>query len=447
MVVGGAIFGFIHLQNIAKNQHLPNYLLEHQLAQNRLNITTALREVGVSYLHINNGFWYKIIDENGEEHIIFVDVNNLAYLNISDDQLTILKEKISNSDVLAKNTFTPVSNYDLPENIQLFNSLYTPGALGNTHTLIKELQIKIKKGTATYAEYFLLAQAYEQRGDYKKRDQLRIKKCKFSEALCVEMAQVIIRGAVYDNSGDPIQGAKVFALSQSKYYAVLTDVNGLYKIKIEVADLEKIRIRAQKRNFSDGIANIQIATLKRESYQAPPIILGSAIKIVTLDLKNNTITGAGNEILEDGTVIITTEQSKYIIPKGTIVRKNGEQYKGIIEVYLYEFTIETVPESLMAVDTFDQVMGYAGDLMKTLGMPYIQFFTPAGEELHVFSSNPIRLIYRIYHMQELYDDYHGLHGPVTKEDMQFLADASVGGGYPIDREFLIRTNMIRFPAW
>jgi hypothetical protein len=71
---------------------------------------------------------------------------------------------------------------------------------------------------------------------------------------------------------------------------------------------------------------------------------------------------------------------------------------GDIDIYLYEFDNRTIPASLANIDTFDQVMGYAGNLMKSFGMPYIQFFTTDGKELFVQKSNPMALTYTIANM-------------------------------------------------
>ena len=121
----------------------------------------------------------------------------------------------------------------------------------------------------------------------------------------------------------------------------------------------------------------------------------------------------------------------------------------MVDVYLYEFTRDTVPDSLIEVDTFDQIMGYAGDLMKTFGMPYIQFFdTETDEELYVFSSSPMTITHQIYHMDLLYKNVDELYGPLTEDDMIFLVDKTEElGGYPIDRQFLINNELLKFPAW
>jgi hypothetical protein len=130
-----------------------------------------------------------------------------------------------------------------------------------------------------------------------------------------------------------------------------------------------------------------------------------------------------------------------------VVHRDGTPYTGIFDVYLYEFTRENPPENLMNVDTFDDVRGYAGNIMKSFGMPYIQFFTQGGEELHVLSSNPMRLTYRIADMEALRQNADGIYRPLTEDDMRLLIEASRGQPYRIDREFLIRYQLLNFPAF
>jgi hypothetical protein len=214
--------------------------------------------------------------------------------------------------------------------------------------------------------------------------------------------------------------------------------------------MEKIRIRATKRNFSDGFAEVAILTSAgaRKIYAVDDIHLETPITIVTVDYAHRTVTGEHNMFNPDGTVTIKTPRSTYQIPPGAIVGKDGVPYSsGPIDVYLYEFDKGRPPGSLMQLDTFDQVIGYAGNLMKTFGMPYIQFFTTDGVELEVRKSKPMVLTYHIANMQELRTNSDHIYQPLTESDMQFLVDASRGEPYRIDRQFLIKTNMLRFPAF
>jgi hypothetical protein len=82
-------------------------------------------------------------------------------------------------------------------------------------------------------------------------------------------------------------------------------------------------------------------------------------------------------------------------------------------------------------------------------MPYIQFIdSQTGEELFVYEDNPMILQNTIFHMKELYSNYDKIYTSITDEDMEFLVSQSEAfSGYPIDFQFLIDHNMLRWPAW
>ena len=312
-----------------------------------------------------------------------------------------------------------------------------------------ELRQTVESGGASSNELFKLSYIAELSGDYASRDALDKQNCEeFGERCPSDRFTVKLSGKVVDIAGDPVQGASVSVLSRSDVAPVVTDSKGAYTLSFGVKEMEKLRVAASKRNFSDGVEPLIILQKGRTSYEVSPITISSAISIVTIDTRTKTVSGgSGNEARPDGSFTIRTKNSTYEIPAGAVVRKNGTPYLGEVDVYLYEFTADTAPESLLAVDTFDQVMGYAGDLMKSFGMPYIQFFAPGGEELHVRKSKPMVLTYRIPDMDALRNNEKHLYGNLTDADMELLVEASRGAPYRIDREFLINNRLLRFPAF
>jgi hypothetical protein len=139
----------------------------------------------------------------------------------------------------------------------------------------------------------------------------------------------------------------------------------------------------------------------------------------------------------------------YEIPSNALVYEDGTPYQGEVDVYLYEFSQGNIPDGLIQVDTFDEVRGFAGDLMKTFGMPFIQFFSIDGEELHILSDNPMVLTYKIANMSSLRENTLAIYGSLTDADMQFLVKSSLNSKekYPIDRDFLISNQLLKFPAF
>lgn len=441
LIVAGVMFVLIRTD--IRLEQVQNPVTEEDVERNRVRITTAVTQAGVPYKSALEGFWYA----DAQGNLLQYDPHTYARNGISDTALVALVRDITQGSAYTKETTRAIPAEALSEEFQFHNALYAPGGVGNTYALIERLALHAKNGTASREELEQLAYAYEQTGSYADRDAVRSTLCAQFDAFCVPTAIVTITGSVVDLAGDAIEGASVEVLSHSDRGTIVTNNKGAYALRVPVAELEKIRIKATKRNFSDGIGHVQIVTTGRSVYEVSPIVLSSPVDIVSINTKEGTVTGSGNHLLPDGSYRISTPQSEYRIPSDAIVTKDGSAYQGLVDVYLYEFTKDSVPESLIAVDTFDQVMGYAGDLMKTFGMPYIQFFTPEGEELHVRSSNPMVLTYRIYHMQALYNAEDNVYPPLTDADMEFLEKASAPGAYEIDRDFLIRTGLLRFPAF
>lgn len=421
-------------------------LSDVQIAENRENIVRVLTDsAGVSMSDALRGFWYRYIDEYGVEQVAFLNPNELAKEAMTQWQIANIGDIVAEAKVSGRDTLTAVNVADMPDEYQFHNALYSVDKDGSFVVARDALESRIASGEYVESDLFRLGYIYELEGKYIARDELNMKSCKEFGARCEAVLTVRVSGQVIDMDGMPIQSATVSVLSAGDLTG-MTDTQGKYAIDVPVRKMEKLRIKAVKRNYSDGVVNAVVVTVGKKEYQMDDIILASPLKIVTLDTTLGTITGDVNTYAH-GVFTIQTPQSHYSIPASAIVYKGGAVYMGEVEVYLYEFTRDTAPESLLAVDTMDSVMGYAGDLMKSFGMPYIQFFTPLGEELHVLKSNPMGLQYKIYHMESLYNNTDGIYTALTHADMESLVLASLRGNYPIDREYLIRNNLLQFPAF
>ena len=397
---------------------------------------------------IANGFWYTYVDAEGNEHVLYFDPTALAKEDLSDAELRQLTEMISKSRITDRSSMRVVPDIELPSDLQFHNAVYSFGSSGATTLGMKQaLANKVKGGTATSEELFQLSYLYELEGNYAERDRLNRENCARFKERCDDGSAIAISGRVIDNRGAPISGARVEIVSRPDAKIAVTDADGLYILTTGAKKMEKMRFRASKRNFSDGYADAILLTDGIKAVSADDITLESPITIVTVDFAKKTVTGAGNRFATEG-VVVKTSNSTYEIPSGAIVGKDGKPYTaGPIDVYLYEFTKGNPPESLMNVDTFDQVMGYAGDLMKTFGMPYIQFFSQDGVELDVLKSKPMTLTYKIADMDALRANTDQIYQPLTDRDMELLIEASRGQPYHIDREFLINNQLLRFPAF
>ncbi len=450
LIAFGYIVGIVvHTVLVGEAERAKAAAHDAAVARAQARIVTQIEDIGtVSATDVAQGFWISYTDESGSTGLFYVDPQVLAENGLSDADLADLLAKIRASEVIHHASGQDLPDAALPASLQFHNALYA-SPLAGTSTLdtARALQKKIETGDATSQDLFEMSYLKELQGDYAARDALNAKNCAEFRARCGTTQTVTLRGTVVDRSGQAIQGATVSVVSSSSAKPVRTGPDGKYVIAVKVSPIEKLRVRAAKRNFSDGYADtIVLDTPGKSAYALDPIRLEAPIDIVTIDYAHHTVTGEGNTFSPDGTVTLHTQQSTYRIPKDAI-RDHGAPYRGTVDVYLYEFSKGNPPESLMHLDTFDQVMGYAGNLMKSFGMPYIQFFTPDGEELDVLSSNPMVLTYRIVNMQELRDDSDHIYRPLTDADMQSLVSASAAAPYRIDRQFLIDHQLLQFPAF
>lgn len=418
------------------------------------NNARALREAllgagGVTVGDIQRGFWYSYKDAAGNDSVAYFDLDSAARADLSAEQVGAIASLVGGSEVL-RGTVKEVDERQLPPALQYHNELYR-SAISGTSTVEIEKTLEAKVRTSPTADaLFRLSYLKELEGDYAARDALDKENCALFKERCPSGIQITLKGKIVDGSGEPVEGATVEVVSRPGSAGATTAPDGSFSLELAAKEMEKMRIRAGKRNFSDGYADTIILPGggKKRTVLVEDIRLESPITIVTIDFGRRSVTGSGNSFNSDGSVTIRTSQSVYRIPAGAIRRESGAPYAAeTVDVYLYEFTKGNPPESLMQLDTFDAVRGYAGDLMKSFGMPYIQFFAPGGEELHVFSSNPMQLTYTIANMDDLRANTDRIYRALTDEDMNILVEASKGRPYAIDREFLISHQMLQFPAF
>ncbi len=396
-----------------------------------------------------NGFWYASGDGLGGEGIFYFNLLEAAKKNLSERQLADFYRQVEESRIIPRKNMRFVREEELPDSIQFHNGIHSFSSRVDSKTAESYLKEKLSTDDYTSDDLFKLGYLSGLEGDYDKRDEFHTRNCReFGEECESNNIDIKIMGKVENGEGNPIQSAKVEILSKGGTGFVFTDKDGLFELLTEAKEMEKVRLKASKRNFSDGISSFFVLSKDKKEYISDKIILESPIGIITIDNTSGTVTSKENFIKDGDVFVVKTSQSIYEIPFNSLLRSDGTTYFGEADVYLYEFTKDTIPESLTTVDTFDQVIGYAGNLMETFGMPYIQFFTPDGQELQVKKKNPIGIKYRIFHMKDLFEDSYGTHKLLTKDDMKLLVDISKQrGGYPIDRQFLIDNRLFHFPAW
>ena len=423
-----------------------------QVEENRTRVTQALEAVGITPLQADNGFWYTYTDPLGDQSVYYFD----PYLwsqqqELTADQLAELANMVASSSIADPSVMHAVPEDQLPPDLQFNDMLYnnpnaTAGTFNNTQSA---LETTYSNGTATADQLWELSYMYEMQGEYAKRDAVNAVSCKLYKARCAGEIPVVLTGTVVDMAGRPVENASVTVLSHPELPATMTNSKGTYVIKLSVLPMEKIRVSAIKRNFTNGVASTIVLGAGRAEYQLDTIVLTSPIIIVTIDTAAHTVTDPKDTANPDGSFVLHATSSTYEIPAGAIVHASGAPYSGPVDVYLYEFTRDTVPASLITLDTFNSVIGYAGNLMQTLGMPYIQFFAPSGEELAVLKSHPMLLTYKIPGMQDMLDNFYKRpDGPLTDAQLQVILDASTRyAGFPITAQFLSQSQISTFPAF
>ena len=433
-------------QKIAQEDR--GFLLEQELWELEKNrVVNALINV-VDAQDIIKGFWLEYTSDTGEIELVLVSVDDLAAQRLSASELSKVTDDIRDGRIIVSDRVTRISEEELPENLQFHNGIYASLSGGTSTKDMQEiLEMNIDTKDSSSAVSSSLAYLYELQGDYTARDMV-YKDTKDICESCREQVTVTIKGMVVDLKGEPVQGVIIDVLGTNEK-TVRTDSTGSYIITAPAFVPGKLRVSALKRNFSDGVVSVNTISKDKTVYIADPIVIAGAVSVVTIDTKNKTVSGNNNQIRSDNIFVVRTDRSIYEIPSNALIYENGTPYQGEADIYLYEFSQGNIPDGLIQVDTFDEVRGFAGDLMKTFGMPFIQFFSVDGEELHISSDNPMVLTYKIPNMDSLRENTLAIYSPLTDEDMQFLVRSSLNSKekYPIDRDFLISNQLLKFPAF
>ena len=286
----------------------------------------------------------------------------------------------------------------------------------------------------------LLAYLYDLYGNYDKSSATRAKLCTDEASTCKQKIEVTFTGSVIDADGKALKGATVSLLNNPAVQGI-TDEKGHFNIVATTSQFSRLRIKATKDGYSDGFQAYEINFMGFPEVSFAPNF--------TLTKAGSTLTITPDQV-KDGYYTFKTAQSTYRLPVDGLFYADGTPYTGKeFQVYLYEFNKWSKIDDLVHTDTFDPIYGYVGGLMKTFGMPYIQFYdTASRKELLVHSDKPMLLTNTIYHMKELYSNYDKIYEAITAADMaRLVAYSKEKGGYPIDRAYLISSKTLRWPAW
>ncbi|MDD2486869.1 MAG: hypothetical protein PHS92_00660 [Candidatus Gracilibacteria bacterium] len=310
----------------------------------------------------------------------------------------------------------------------------------------KKLEYLVNKNEGVLDEYLAYYYMKNLEGDYKEAEIFKNKICtKFKFMCSKDLVYAVFKGKILDDKKAPVSGVRIKIAGKDK--EVLSQTNGEFYISSEVSPYTKVRLLSVKDGYSDGVADFDIISPVRKQNFERDFVISKSDNLIKIDTNNLKIEGKGVSI-SNKNYLIKTDWSEYRIPFDSIVKENGAVFEGKLKVYTWEFNKSSDLTSLVNSDIFDEVAGYAGDLMKTFGMPYIMFLSESGEKLHILKSNPMILKTRIQEMRALETNKDKIYEPLTKKDLEFLVSKSKElGGYPIDRMFLFNNNILRFPAF
>ena len=334
------------------------------------------------------------------------------------------------------------------EFLQFYDTVQpTPNAVSNRYLKIREeLQKRMLSPKATANDISFYSYMMSLEWNYKDAIRYNNELCKkFSKNCEKDKVSITITWSVKTSENSPLRDVKIDFMWYEK--SVLTDWNWNYSLKFKTFPQQKIRIQASKKWYSIWVAPFDILANVDNQTLAKDFILNSPSQNAIIDTKNQTIewkwTSSDNKYY-----IIRTDWSEYKIPKNALKRSNWESFTWKINVYLFEFNKSTNLNDLLQNDIFDDVAWYAGNLMKTFWMPFILFVTDDGEKIHIFKNNPMILKNKIQEMEALRTNKDQIYSPLTDKDMEYLVDnSSKLWGYPIDRQFLIDNDMLRFPVF
>jgi len=312
----------------------------------------------------------------------------------------------------------------------------------NVYSIIATLS---KSKNAWVLNKELLWYLYDFTWNYEEWLKERSELCKVRESLCNNNIKINVSWVVNDLDWNWIKWVEISLLNNSKY-KTFTDTEWKYDFDINVYNLSHLRFKASLDWYSDAFKTAIVNNNKIKEWSLRfRFNMQKADKSYTINWENLSKYKVWWKYF-----VIKDDNSKYFIPLDGLYYSDWEQYKDFdLTVYTYLFTKQSSTEDMLANDTFQPVFWYVWNIMKTFGMPYIQFIdNKSWEELFVKASNPMILQNHIYHMKELYENYDKIYEPITDEDMEFLVKYSKEKwGYPITFDFLTENNLLRWPWW
>ena len=353
--------------------------------------------------------------------------------------------KLDRDDNIKTLTFDEIN-----EDEQMFH-LINNFSSGSYIKLSEDIKNKYNKWMIEEEIASIVPYIYWLEGNYEKNKEIIKNNCKYFNIQCTKDTEIILKWIVLNTEKKPIKNATVEVLSDNTVTKVLTNEKWNYQFKFNTHNLSKVRIKASKIGYSEWIIPLNIVGSKKQEHKNLDFVLTAPTKVVTLNNLDKTFIGDDVSVVGNN-FIVKTFWSNYKIPFNSFVKKDWTSFNWEVDVFLFEFdkTSWDILNTLARNDIFDEVAWYAGNIMKTFGMPFILLKTKDWESIHILKTNPVVLQNQISEMNALKTNQDGIYRELTKEDMQYLFDKSNElWWYPITKKLLVDPEklMVHFPAF
>lgn len=324
------------------------------------------------------------------------------------------------------------------------NGIFAANVFNQSNNVYNKIKWLEKSDNIWISNMELLAYLYDFTWDYSKWSDLRKKICDKYTQKCDNDIDVKVTWYVLWSDSYPIVWAKVELLNNGSVNT-LTDDKWFFTLNFKNSSFSHLRFKSSLEWYSDWFNTVSLNN--NYSWNSDIVLdfnLNKSENHISINNENRA------SFIKWKYYIVDSENSKYFIPIDGLYYKDWNKFTwNNLDIYTYLFKKTSNMNSMLENDTFEPVYWYVWNIMKTFGMPYIQFIDKdTWKELFIKSSNPMVLQNQIYHMKELYENHDKIYQELTKEDMKFLVSKSEElGWYPIDFDFLIKNNLLRWPAW
>ena len=400
---------------------------------NTYQIKKELRKIPlVSEKNIIEGFWYEIINEDGQRVIMFFDPETMAREGYTKEQISAFYERIKDARIVDRDSMRHVSGSNLSVESQTHNQVFSDSYKNNFNKVKASLENTQNKRAQDWNR---LAYMYEIEGEFAKSDEAYGKACNLDVEFCSNFT-LSLRGYLYGPAGVPVEGAQITTLSGPEN--ATTNKDGYYEIFKKTRKLSKIRLRAEKNGYSDAYTDYNVVSDAIKRTTLPPMEMRAPLKTITIDTVNRVILDGEGELVDKG-YLLPGEFADYTVPF-TFEQNEEENLSGIITAEVHYFNRETIPSSFANIDIFDDSDGFVSNGMVTFGMPYIMLFDEKGQEIQVPKSNPILVTLRPSR-----EDYFK---NVTDEQLELAVNiSSATNSYPLTLPKMKELGIEIIPWW